>query len=133
THERTYLGADFATVASRLSELTQVIDGPEIIFDPRLAGEGTSLSWHMLTGTPELVSATHSWDARRRAVPLIDLSVEEDASHDNDPRRPVQVEGSGHEQDREDPEPGERQADAALAVGIDEAADHRAGEGRGQR
>jgi len=25
THERTYLGADFATVASRLSELTQVI------------------------------------------------------------------------------------------------------------
>lgn len=80
THERTYLGADFATVASRLSELTQVIDGPEIIFDPRLAGEGTSLSWHMLTGTPELVSATHSWDARRRAVPLIDLSVEEDAS-----------------------------------------------------
>ncbi|ETJ35311.1 hypothetical protein Q604_UNBC10296G0001, partial [human gut metagenome] len=57
THERTYLGADFATVASRLSELTQVIDGPEIIFDPRLAGEGTSLSWHMLTGTPELVSA----------------------------------------------------------------------------
>ncbi|WP_172121396.1 hypothetical protein [Actinomyces faecalis] len=77
---RTYLGPDLATVADRLEDLTGVIDGPEIVFDPRLADGGTSLSWHMLTGSPELVSGEHSWDARRRAVPLIDLSVEEDAS-----------------------------------------------------
>lgn len=77
---RTYVGPDLATVADRLEDLTGVIDGPELIFDPRLEEGGTGLSWHMLTGSPELVGATHSWDARRRAVPLVDLSVDEDAS-----------------------------------------------------
>lgn len=77
---RTYAGPDLATVASRLEELTQVIDGPEVLFDPRLEEGGTGLSWHMLTGSPELVGATHRLDARRRAVPLVDLSVDEDAS-----------------------------------------------------
>lgn len=77
---RTYGGPDFATVAARLEELTQVIGGPEIIFHPRLVEGSTAVSWHMLTGSPELVVATHSWDARRRAVPLVDITVEEDAS-----------------------------------------------------
>lgn len=79
-NERTYQGPDFATVASRLSELTQVIDGPEIVFQPRLAETSTSLQWHMLTGTPELVVATHSWDLRRRATPLVSITIDEDAS-----------------------------------------------------
>lgn len=77
---RTYLGPDLATVADRLEDLTGVIDGPEVLFDPRLEEGGTGLSWHVLAASPELVGATHSWDARRRAVPLIDLSVDEDAS-----------------------------------------------------
>lgn len=79
-HERTYEGADFASIASRLSELTQVIGGPEIIFNPRINASSGRLEWAMMIGGPELVTATHRWDARRRVVPLIELSVEEDAS-----------------------------------------------------
>lgn len=79
-HERTYEGGDMATIASRLSELTQVIDGPEIAFAPSINPISDRLEWQMMIGTPELVTASHRWDARRRAIPLIDISVEEDAS-----------------------------------------------------
>ncbi|WP_315502927.1 hypothetical protein [Actinomyces radicidentis] len=77
---RTYQGPDLATVSQRLSELTDVIDGPEIAFVPRIADGATALSWHMLMGTPELVFGEHHWDTRRRAVPLVSLSIDEDAS-----------------------------------------------------
>lgn len=79
-HERTWHGPDLASVASRLSDLTGVINGPEIVFQPRLVEGSTALEWHMLTGSPEVVVAHHSWDARRRAVPLVKITVEEDAS-----------------------------------------------------
>lgn len=78
--QRTWQVPDFATIASRLEDLTRVISGPEIIFQPRLVDGTTSLVWHMLIGDPELHVETHTWDLRRRATPLIKISVDEDAS-----------------------------------------------------
>ncbi len=77
---RTYQVPDFATVASRLSDLTKVIAGPEMLFQPRLVDGSTSIVWHMLTGSPELRVSTHRWDLRRRALPLVSVTVDEDAS-----------------------------------------------------
>ena len=79
-HERTWQVPDLASVASRLTDLTGVIDGPEVLFQPRLEPGGAAIRWHMLMDSPELVIASHRWDARRRAVPLISLTVDEDAS-----------------------------------------------------
>lgn len=79
-NERTYQVPDLATVESRLADLTGVIDGPEILFQPRLVEGGTGLRWHMLTGNPELMVASHSWDMRRRAIPLVSVTIDEDAS-----------------------------------------------------
>ena len=79
-HERVYQAPDLATIASRLSDLTGIINGPEILFQPRLVEGSTAMQWHMLTGSPELVVATHSWDMRRRAIPLVSVTIDEDAS-----------------------------------------------------
>ena len=79
-HERTYQAPDLNTVESRLADLTSVLNGPEIIFQPRLVDGSTALVWHMLTGSPELVVSSHSWDTRRRALPLVSITVDEDAS-----------------------------------------------------
>lgn len=77
---RTYLGPDFASVAARLEDLTKVINGPEMLFQPRLEDGGARLAFHMLTGSPELVTATHTWDQRRSATPITGLHITEDAS-----------------------------------------------------
>lgn len=55
TDERTYALADLATVGSRLQELTQVIDGPDIDFKPYFdpANPGY-IRWAMRIGTPVL-------------------------------------------------------------------------------
>lgn len=79
-HVRTYQVPDLATVESRLSNLNSVIGGPEILFQPRLVEGGTGLRWHMLTGNPELTVASHTWDIRRRAIPLVSVTIDEDAS-----------------------------------------------------
>lgn len=39
-HERTYNGWDFATTADRLTDLTGVINGPRISFDPYIRADG---------------------------------------------------------------------------------------------
>lgn len=77
---RTYLGPDFASVGARLEDLTRVIDGPELLFQPRLEDGGARLAFHMLTGSPELVTDTHTWDQRRSATPITGLRITEDAS-----------------------------------------------------
>ena len=80
SNERNYHGPDLATVASRLQDLSEVISGPEFLFQPRLVNGGDRMEWHMLIGDPELMLAEHTWDARNRRHPMVKLSVEEDAS-----------------------------------------------------
>ena len=61
----TYYGYDLATVGQRITELTAVIGGPEIRFQPRYkSGDPTSVEWVMLVGTPtqpQLVQGGADW------------------------------------------------------------------------
>lgn len=49
---RNYRGADLASVGQRLRELTQVEDGPDIRFMPRLSDDRLGVEWDLLIGTP---------------------------------------------------------------------------------
>lgn len=50
---RTYNGYDVASVGQRLAELTAVIGGPEVRFQPRYKStDPTSVEWVMLVGSP---------------------------------------------------------------------------------
>ncbi|WP_434080888.1 hypothetical protein [Sanguibacter sp. Z1732] len=50
-HERTYPGFELATTRQRLTELTQVENGPDIAFTPRLREDGEGIEWALRTGT----------------------------------------------------------------------------------
>lgn len=52
TDERWEKGSNLAFVGPRLSELTNVLDGPDIRFAPRLSTDRQSIEWDMLIGTP---------------------------------------------------------------------------------
>lgn len=49
---RNYRGADLATVGQRLRELTQVENGPDIRFTPRLSEDRLGVEWDLMIGTP---------------------------------------------------------------------------------
>lgn len=82
-HERNYDGFDLAMVGQRLTELSQVENGPEIQFDPRLTA--ARLEWAMRTGSeedPTLHQTGLDWvvDLRVPRGNLGGLKVTEDAS-----------------------------------------------------
>lgn len=71
THSRTYPGYEMATVLQRLDELTQVEDGPEIAFEPRLTADRLGVEWVMRVGTnadPTLHQSGLDWIADTSAT-----------------------------------------------------------------
>lgn len=85
THERTYPGFEMAMAGQRLSELTQVEDGPEIDFPARLSDDRQGVEWTMRTGTTAdrtLHQTGMDWviDARAPRGRVGALTVTEDAS-----------------------------------------------------
>src|SRR5690606_29155363 len=61
TAERTYYGHELATVDERLSELSDVQNGPEFAFEPRLLNNGLSIEWVMRAGSPLLTQQGQDW------------------------------------------------------------------------
>lgn len=94
TNTRTYHGYDLAMVWSRLHELSQVIDGPELDFAPYLVPGENRLRWQMLTGNPLLgdQQTPNVWDYGG-ALSAIDVDVNGSAS----PATRVWVKGTGTE------------------------------------
>lgn len=52
TDERWEKGSNLAFVGPRLTELTNLLDGPDIRFAPKLSSDRQSVEWDMLIGTP---------------------------------------------------------------------------------
>lgn len=71
---RTYPGYDLAYVGQRLSELTQVIDGPEIEFRPEFVDEISKqqIRWRMRIGNSRLgnLGFPHAFDYRKALVDI---------------------------------------------------------------
>lgn len=61
---RTYPGADLTWVGQALQNLTEVEDGPDIAFRPKLSVDRRYVRWDLLTGDPDLTQAgaDHYWD-----------------------------------------------------------------------
>ncbi len=73
TNVRTYLGADLATTGTRLSELTQVDQGPEVEFAPEFADSTQGyIRWRMRIGNNRLgqLGFPHAWDYQRALLSL---------------------------------------------------------------
>lgn len=73
--EREYPGYDLAYVGERLTQLTQVIDGPEIEFRPEYTDTTqTAVQWVMRIGNPRLgnLGLPHSWDYLIGALTNVD-------------------------------------------------------------
>jgi len=63
-HERTYKGSELGKVSDRLDQLSGVLNGPDIAFDPRLTSDRMGVEWVMRTGTeadPMLHQAGVPW------------------------------------------------------------------------
>ncbi len=74
TAAREYPGYDMAYVGQRLSELTQVVNGPEIVFKPEFL-DGTTkqaIIWRMQIGNSALgnLQYPHAWDSGRALIGL---------------------------------------------------------------
>jgi len=73
TNVRTYLGSDLATTGTRLAELTQVDQGPEVEFSPEF-GVSTQgyFRWRMRVGNNRLgqLGFPHAWDYQRALLSL---------------------------------------------------------------
>jgi len=85
THTQTYPGAEVAFAAQRLSQLTDMENGPEIAFEPRLTADRQGIEWVMRTGTqadPTLHQTGLDWviDASASRGRVGSLTVSEDAS-----------------------------------------------------
>lgn len=89
---RTYPGHELAAVNDRLTELTTVLGGPDIAFEPRLTADRQGLEWVMRTGTtadpllhqPGSSSSSSDgdwiWDRRAPRSGISSLSVVRDAN-----------------------------------------------------
>lgn len=90
-HVREYKGHELATAGDRLSQLTGVIGGPDVAFEPRLTSDRLGVEWVMRTGTeadPLLHQpgssettgeADHVWDVRAPRSGVVSLDVTRDA------------------------------------------------------
>lgn len=80
TNERAYPGYDLVPVGTRLGDLTQVQDGPEVEFRPRFTDTAhTHVEWVMRVGSPRLgnLGYPHSWTY---GGALVHLSADHDGS-----------------------------------------------------
>lgn len=91
---RTYYGYDLAKVWERLTDLADVIDGPELDFRPYLVSGQNQVRWAMDIGAPLLgdQSSAAVWDYGG-ALSAIDIDVNGSAG----PTTRVWVKGSGSE------------------------------------
>lgn len=94
TQERTYYGYDLANVWDRMTDLADVIDGPEFDFVPVLSADGLSVTWRMDIGSPKLGNqeTLAVWDYGG-ALSVVSLDVNGSAS----PCARVWVKGEGNE------------------------------------
>jgi hypothetical protein len=53
-YTRTYAGSDFKDASAALQDLTKVINGPDVVFDPYLADSRRRVRWTMRVGRPTL-------------------------------------------------------------------------------
>lgn len=83
-HTRTYNGPDFKVVGSALTDLINVIGGPEIKFTPVFQSDGLGISWQMITGTddePLIYSdSVTSWNVTAKESPVSELTIDLDGS-----------------------------------------------------
>jgi hypothetical protein len=85
-HTRTYRGHEVAAVLTRLDQLMDVQNGPDIAFEPRLTADRQGIEWAMRTGTeanPMLHQSGDDWvwDTRVPRGGVSGLSVQRDASN----------------------------------------------------
>lgn len=73
TSTRNYLGSDLATTGTRLAELTQVDQGPEVEFSPEFTDSTQGyMRWRMRIGNNRLgqLGFPHAWDYQRALLSL---------------------------------------------------------------
>lgn len=82
TNARTYFGYEVKDLGEALRELTQVEDGPELAFEPRVRADGLGIEWVMRVGEPLVAQpgAFWRWDRGAARGDLRDLDVEVDAT-----------------------------------------------------
>lgn len=63
-NQREYPGKDMMVVADALKNLTEVQNGPDITFRPKLTVDQRHVRWDLITGDPDLTQAgaDHYWD-----------------------------------------------------------------------
>ncbi|ACU39454.1 hypothetical protein [Actinosynnema mirum] len=89
-HERTYYGYDLAMVGERLTQLTQVDQGPDVELRPRFATAPGFLEWEMRIGAP-MLGVSMPQQSVRYGAGLRRLDVDGDASEQaSDVRTPGQ-------------------------------------------
>lgn len=80
-HERTYNGYDYKSAGEALTQLAEVIDGPDFSFDPILVrtDSGEQIRWQVRIGQPRLGDPTRpiTWDY---GTSLRELSMDIDGS-----------------------------------------------------
>jgi len=81
TRVRTLNNFDLSYVGDLIDNLTNIINGPDIVFRPRLRADGLGVEWEMLTGTDDddeihgTVDAEPVWDHSARKTTVRSLSV----------------------------------------------------------
>lgn len=88
---RTYYGYELGRVSTRLREIEDVEDGPDLAFEPYLTedDELDVIRWRMRTGTtaqPELTQdgPDHVWDRTAKNTPIVSLKVSVDSEEMGD-------------------------------------------------
>lgn len=84
-NERTYPGSELHVIDEKLRQLSEVIGGPDIMFNPRYTDDArTHIEWVMQTGNPEISQDSpnpHKWDMTGVPRPSIrGASLTRDAS-----------------------------------------------------
>jgi hypothetical protein len=84
SHERNWDGVEFEKLGDALTNLTNVEDGPDIMFQPRFTEDRLGVEWLLVTGTvakPQIgTNADTSLDVTIPESPVSGLTVMENAS-----------------------------------------------------
>jgi hypothetical protein len=84
THEDTVEGTDFKVLGEKLTDITNLDGGPDIMFPASRTSDGLGFQWLMQTGTaaqPQIFSTSvPRWAATAPKSPVSGLKVDEDAS-----------------------------------------------------
>ena len=81
TYERNIKGAELKLIGDLLINLTEVQNGPDIRFQPRLTTDGLGYEWLLKTGKPRLTGNTTTiWDTSLPGNTVSDLTISQDAN-----------------------------------------------------